>query len=152
MNDAHAAALGESVLRSGRTPALDLVYINLGTGVGDAQVVQGAVRDFALAHRYVGGAQYCTGCRGAGCLNAYLCAQNLPRPLAEADCRYVASMLASTLAEMALQTSTLLVLGGGIARRYPAILTVLADLMPNPVEPTAAPPEAKSAAYAGLIT
>jgi len=33
-NDARAAGLGESILRSGETPALDLIYINLGTGVG----------------------------------------------------------------------------------------------------------------------
>ncbi len=42
------------------------------------------------------------------------------------------------------------VLGGGIARRYSAIATLLNDLIPNPTERTAAPAEAKSAAYAGL--
>lgn len=149
-NDARAAGLGESVLRSGETPTLDLLYINLGTGVGDAQVVNGVVNDLNLAHHHVGGTQYCTGCRGMGCLNASLCSQNLPRPLTAKDCAYLAHTLAAALTEMAVDRRRLLVLGGGIARGYPAIVTLLAELVPNPTELTAAPAEAKSAAYAGL--
>jgi hypothetical protein len=68
VNDAEAAALGESVLRSGASPSRDLLYISLGTGV----------------------------------------------------------------------------------RRYPSIITNLARLVPYQIEGTAAPSEAKSAAYAGL--
>ncbi len=51
---------------------------------------------------------------------------------------------------MALDENLPLVLGGGIMRRYPAIATLLNDLIPHPTERTAAPAEAKSAAYAGL--
>jgi hypothetical protein len=149
-NDARAAGLGESVLRAGETPALDLFYVNLGTGVGDAQVVNGVVSHFDLAHHHVGGTLYCTGCRGVGCLNAYLCSQNLPRVLTAADCALVARTLASALEDLSVDGRRLLVLGGGIARRYPALVTVLDDLIPNPTELTAAPAEAKSAAYAGL--
>jgi hypothetical protein len=149
-NDAIAAGLGESVLRSGETPALDLLYINLGTGVGDAQVVNGVASPLDLAHQHVGGTLYCTGCRGVGCLNAYLCSQNLPRPLTAEDCAALARTLASALTDLAVDGRRLLVLGGGIARRYPAIVRLLAERVPNPTELTAAPAEAKSAAYAGL--
>jgi predicted NBD/HSP70 family sugar kinase len=149
-NDAHAAGLGEAVLRAGGTPDVDLVYITLGTGVGDALVVDGAVQAWNFAHHFVGGSQYCTGCRSTGCLNAYLCAQALPRPLSTDDCAAVAGRLASTLTELAVDPHLLVVLGGGIARRYPAIATTLADRIPNRVELTAIPAEAKSAAYAGL--
>jgi hypothetical protein len=149
-NDARAAGLGESILRSGETPTLDLIYINLGTGVGDAQVVNGVVSHLDLAHHHVGGTLYCTGCRGVGCLNAYLCSQNLPSVLTAEDCAFVARTLASALKDMSVDERMLLVLGGGITRRYPAIVTMLDDLIPNPTQLTAAPAEAKSAAYIGL--
>lgn len=149
-NDARAAGLGESILRSGGTPTLDLIYINLGTGVGDAQVVNGVVRHLDLAHHHVGGTRYCTGCRGVGCLNAYLCSKNLPSVLTAADCAFVARTLAAALTDLSVDGRKLLVLGGGIARRYPAMATILDDLIPNPIELTAAPAEAKSAAYVGL--
>jgi hypothetical protein len=149
-NDARAAGLGESVLRSGETPALDLIYVNLGTGVGDAQVINGVVSHLDLAHHHVGGDLYCTGCRAVGCLNAYLCSQNLPTLLTAEDCAFVARTLASALKDMSVDERMPLVLGGGIARRYPIIAAILDDLIPNPTELTAAPAEAKSAAYAGL--
>ncbi len=149
-NDARAAGLGESILRSGETPTLDLIYINLGTGVGDAQVVNGVVSHLDLAHHHVGGDLYCTGCRDVGCLNAYLCTQNLPAALTVEDCAFVARTLALALKDMSVAERMPLVLGGGIARRYPAIVTILDDLMPNPTVLTAAPAEAKSAAYVGL--
>ena len=149
-NDARAAGLGESVLRSGETPALDLIYVNLGTGVGDAQVINGVVSHLDLAHHHVGGDLYCAGCRAVGCLNAYLCSQNLPTMLTVEDCAFVAHTLASALKDMCVDERMPLVLGGGIARRYPIIAAILDDLIPNPTELTAAPAEAKSAAYVGL--
>jgi hypothetical protein len=85
-----------------------------------------------------------------GYLNAYLCSQNLPRGLTAEDCAFVARTLASALKDMSVDERMLLVLGGGIARRYPAIVTILDDLIPKSTALTAAPAEAKSAAYLGL--
>jgi hypothetical protein len=62
----------------------------------------------------------------------------------------VARTLASTLKDMSVDERMLLVLGGGIARRYPALASILDSLIPNPTELTVAPAEATSAAYAGL--
>ncbi len=149
-NDAVAAGLGESVLRSGEWPLLDLLYVTLGTGVGSAQVIDGVASDLDLGHRYVGGDVYCSGCRNVGCLNAYLCSQRLPATLGADDQAFVARMLAGALRDMALVERLPLVLAGGIARRYPAIVALVDALIPNPTESTAAPSEAKSAAYAGL--
>lgn len=149
-NDAVAAALGESILRSGDRPALDLLYVTLGTGVGSARVIDGQGSDLNLGHHYVGGDIYCTGCRNVGCLNAYLCSQHLPAVLTADDQAFVARTLAFALEDMSVDDYVPLVLGGGIVRRYPAIATILNGLTPNPTEITAAPAEAKSAAYAGL--
>jgi len=149
-NDAVAAGLGESVLRSGARSPIDLLYVTLGTGVGSARVVGGVASDLDLGHRYVGGDVYCTGCRNVGCVNAYLCAPHLPAALGADDQAFVARTLARALRAMAVDERLPLVLGGGIPRRYPAIATLLNDLIPNPTERTAAPAEAKSAAYAGL--
>jgi predicted NBD/HSP70 family sugar kinase len=150
MNDAVAAALGEAVLRTQATVMPDLFYIGLGTGVGSAYVANGIAQDLDLGHMRVGGTTYCEGCRAVGCLNSHLAARYLPTPLIEADQRRVASTLARALHDRAVDTQPLVVLGGGIARRYPAIATILADYIPNFVANTAAPKEAKSAAYAGL--
>jgi len=149
-NDAVAAALGESVLRAGNASLPDLIYISLGTGVGSAYVADGVAGDLDLGHRYVGGDIYCTGCRNVGCLNAHLCSQRLPAALTAADQAYIARTLAFALEDMSVDERTLLVLGGGIARRYPAIASILDSLAPNPTELTLVPVEAKSAAYAGL--
>ncbi len=149
-NDAVAAGLGESVLRSGERTPIDLLYVTLGTGVGSAQVIDGVANDLDLGHHHIGGDAYCTGCRSVGCLNAYLCAQHLPATLSTDDQVFVAHTLGGALRDMALDENLPLVVGGGIIRRYPAIATLLNDLIPQPTERTAAPAEAKSAAYAGL--
>jgi len=149
-NDAVAAGLGESVVRSGELPPIDLLYVTLGTGVGSAQVIGGQARGLDLGHHRVGGDVYCTGCRAVGCVNAYLCSQHLPATLSADDQAFVARTLARALRDMAVDEHLPLVLGGGIVRHYPAIATLLNDLIPNPTERTAAPAEAKSAAYAGL--
>jgi predicted NBD/HSP70 family sugar kinase len=54
-NDAVAAGLGESILRSKKGPEQDLFYVSLGTGVGSVQVTHGTARYLDLGHRYVGG-------------------------------------------------------------------------------------------------
>ncbi len=78
VNDAEAAAVGESVLRAGDAPTLDLLYVTLGTGVGSARVCDGAASYLDLAHRHVGGTNYCAGCRSVGCLNSLLESRRLP--------------------------------------------------------------------------
>lgn len=150
VNDAEAAALGESILRSREGPEIDLIYVTLGTGLGIILVAGGVTIDPDLAHRHVGGRLYCTGCRSTGCLNSLVCSQNLPNPLTETDQVFVAQTLAPDLHAADESGQTLVVLGGGIVRRYPDIVPLLAGLIPNPTEGTAAPFEAKSAAYAGL--
>lgn len=69
-----------------------------------------------LAHHHVGGDLYCTGCRDVGCLNAYLCTQNLPAALTVEDCIFVARTLALALKDMSIEERMPLVLGGGIVR------------------------------------
>lgn len=150
LNDAVAAALGESVLRSDGGALGNLIYVALGTGVGSADVSNGVAKDLDLGHMHIGGTTYCAGCRTVGCLNSHLAAQYLPTPLTVTDQGHVARTLAQALKLRAVDTKTLVVLGGGIARRYPAIAPFLADHIPNPVANTAAPAQAKSAAYAGL--
>jgi hypothetical protein len=76
--------------------------------------------------------------------------RGLPTMLTAENCAYVARTLASALKDMSVDERMPLVLGGGIARRYPIIVAILAGLIPNPTELTAAPAEAKSAAYVGL--
>ncbi|WP_220207719.1 ROK family protein [Reticulibacter mediterranei] len=149
-NDAVAAGLGESVLRSKIGPEQDLFYVSLGTGVGSVQVANGTARYFDLGHHYVGGTAYCAGCRSVGCLNAYLCSSSLPTPLGEQDQIFVARMLAGAFQSLSLTDQVPLVLGGGIVRRYPGIGCLVNEQIANRVELTAAPLQAKSAAYAGL--
>lgn len=150
MNDAEAAALGESVLRGSGNPTIDLCYIGLGTGVGSAAVRDGMIVEWNLGHCVIGGDAFCEGCRTQGCLNAYLAADRLPNPFDDADQRFVAQMLATALERVGTFDNPLMVIGGGMGRRYPAIASQLAVITSKIVETTAAPPKAKSAAYAGL--
>jgi len=150
MNDAEAAAVGESVLRTGDAPTLDLLYVTLGTGVGSARVRDGVASYLDLAHRHVGGTNYCAGCRSVGCLNSLLESRRLPPHLTDEDQAFVARTLAAALVDLAPDQDAPLVLGGGIARRYAAIAARLDHLVPNPTTLTRAPAEAKSTAYAGL--
>lgn len=150
VNDAVAAALGESILRAGGRPDRGLVYVSLGTGVGSASVVNGAAHELDLGHRPIGGKAYCDGCRSTGCLNSELSSRRLPARLAREDEERIARTLAAALGGLVADEQLLIVLGGGIARRYPSIASILDGLAPNPVEVTVAPFEAKSSAYAGL--
>lgn len=150
VNDADATALGESVLRDGGQPTVDLGYIGLGSGVGSTAVRNGAAVEWNLGHCQIGGDAYCDGCRAHGCLNAYLAANKLPNPLSEADQQFVAQTLMRGLERTDASDDLMLVIGGGIGRRYSGIAKNLAALVPNRVEGSIAPLEAKSAAYAGL--
>jgi len=66
------------------------------------------------------------------------------------DLACIARTLAAALRATEHGTGTPLVLGGGIARRYPMLVALLAARRPYPVWPSRAPAAAKSAAYAGL--
>ena len=150
VNDAEAAALGESVLRSTALPPQDLLYIALGTGVGSAIVSNHQARYYDIGHCQIGGTKYCAGCRSIGCLNAELEARALPTELSPEDQQFVAQTLARALEMNPVDQQVRIILSGGIIRRYPTIIAKLARLVPYHIEGTAAPPEAKSAAYAGL--
>lgn len=151
VNDAAAAALGEAVLRDGDNPP-DLYYIGLGTGVGSAQIEQGRAREWNLGHTIIGGDAFCSGCHTAGCLNAYLAAACLPTPLGPKDLQQLAERLADACQRIGADRNRLIVLAGGIARRYPSLIEALTGLLSNEVRGTSAAREAKSAAYAGLHT
>jgi predicted NBD/HSP70 family sugar kinase len=150
VNDAEAAALGEAILRSSTAAPQDVLYIALGTGVGSAIVVNQSAHYYDIGHCQIGGTKYCAGCQSIGCLNSELEARALPSVLSAADQQFVAQTLAHALAIHPVDQQLPIILGGGISRRYPAILTHFASLANHAIEGTAAPPEAKSAAYAGL--
>jgi predicted NBD/HSP70 family sugar kinase len=150
VNDAIAAALGESILQSDGRPRSEIIYISIGTGVGSAIVKEESASDLDLGHTFVGGSNFCSGCRGVGCLNSELSAQALPIFLREADQTFIAEKLHQALRDIRVSTLLPIVLGGGIARRYPMIASMLDALVPNGVELSHAPFEAKSAAYRGL--
>jgi glucokinase len=143
-NDAEAAALGESVLRPGSP---DLVFVGLGTGVGGAVVRAGEVSANLFAHQTGFGTALCS-CTNRGCLETVAGGWALPTPLT--DLASVAAALATAIEAEPLAGSRLVVLAGGIARAYPALVELLAQALPErTVEPTAAR-DTKSAAAWGL--
>lgn len=155
LNDAHAAALGEFALR-GATQGL--TFVGLGTGVGAAIVdyAEGKaawiVTKAELGHIGGFGERIC-GCGRKGCLETLAAGWALPDPLTEADEVVLIEALARGLRSFltAPHSSTLIVLGGGIAQRHPHLVSALAAALPgHRVEPSAAPAGAKSAAAWGL--
>ena len=148
LNDAEAAALGESALRDG----VDLTYIGLGTGVGGAVVLDGAVVGTnLLGHGGSFGDRSCP-CGRTGCLETVAAGWALPDPLAAEDYRSVAEALATAVQDEPLSTAPLVVVAGGLARRHPGLVAALADALPGRVvEPTAAPAAVKSATAWGLV-
>jgi predicted NBD/HSP70 family sugar kinase len=148
MNDAEAAALGESVLRGGA----DLVFLGVGTGVGGAVVVDRTVVGGNLFGHAKGFSDRPCSCTNTGCLETVAAGWALPDPLPSDHIEAVAVALARAVDAEALATPSLVVLGGGLARRHPALVTALARALPNrTVEATRAPAEAKSAAAWGLV-
>jgi predicted NBD/HSP70 family sugar kinase len=147
LNDAEAAALGEAALRG----ATALSYVGLGTGVGGAVVRDGAVPATNLLGHGGSFSERDCPCGRIGCLETVAGGWALPDPLSAADLGVMADALAVALHDEPLATSDLVVVAGGLARRYPAVVTALAKALPDKVvEPSAAPPSVKSAAAWGL--
>ena len=148
MNDAEAAALGESVLRGGR----DLVFLGVGTGVGGAVVCGGRVIAANLFGHMKGFSDQPCSCGGAGCLETVAAGWALPEPLPAEQVPALADVLALAILQEPVATPTLVVVAGGLARRHPALAGELARRLPNhTVEPSRAPDDAKSAAAWGLV-
>ena len=147
LNDAEAAALGESALRDGAP----LTYVGLGTGVGGAVVADGVVVGAnLLGHGGAFGDGQCS-CGRTGCLETVAAGWALPDPLPESMLPIIAAALATAIRDEPLATAPLVVVAGGLARRYPALVTALrAQLPERTVEPSAAPDDVKSAAAWGL--
>lgn len=146
LNDAEAAALGEAALRD----VNDLTFVGLGTGVGGAIVRDGAVIAHNLLGHQIGYSDRTCACGARGCLETVAAGWALPDPVQADQIGAISAALARAVREEPL-SSTLVVVTGGLARRYPAIVSGLAALLPgHSVEPTAAPPDAKSAAAWGL--
>jgi predicted NBD/HSP70 family sugar kinase len=147
MNDAEAAALGESVLRGG----VDLVYLGVGTGVGGAVVIDGRVVGANLFGHAPGFSELDCPCGAVGCLETVAAGWALPDPLPATALPAVAAALARAVEDEALATPSIVVLAGGMARRHPRLVTELADrLGDRVVEGSRAPDAAKSAAAWGL--
>jgi glucokinase len=147
LNDAEAAALGEAALRG----VSDLVLISLGTGIGGAVVVGGRVVGGNLLGHIGGFSDRTCTCGRVGCLETVAAGWALPDPLDARAIDAVAVAIATAFDNEPLATPALIVLGGGIARRYPAIRDRMQICIPEfNIELSAAPPEFKSASAWGL--
>ena len=147
LNDAEAAALGESALRG----APDLVFVCVGTGVGAAVVIDGGVAAANLLGHIDGFSEITCTCGEVGCLETVAAGWALPDVLDDAAVDVIAVALAAALARESLATPRLVVLGGGIARAYPSLRDRVAEHAPDRVvELSAAPADYKSAAAWGL--
>jgi predicted NBD/HSP70 family sugar kinase len=147
MNDAEAAALGESVLRSG----VDLVFLGLGTGVGGAVVLDGAVAGANLFGHAKGFSDRTCSCGATVCLETVAAGWALPEPLPPDLVPDVAAALARAVEAEPLARADLVVVAGGLARRHPRLVAELARCLPErKVEASRAPIAAKSAAAWGL--
>lgn len=155
LNDAEAAALGEADLR-GEDGLRRLVYICVGTGIGGAVVVNGEVVRANLfghnapPHGHAFGELPCR-CERRGCLETVAAGWALPDPLTGETIADLGSNLARAIELNELSRRGTVVIGGGIAKRYPDVLAVVAERLPGQrVEPSLAPDDAKSAAPWGL--
>ncbi len=145
-NDAVAAALGESALRDG----IDLGYLGLGTGIGGAIVRDGVVvATEVFGHRTGFSTKECN-CGRRGCLETVAAGWALPDPLPREHVQTVSASIARALRDMDLPR--LIVIAGGIARRYPRIVDDVRRMSPDHnIEVSRAPEQAKSAAAWGLL-
>jgi predicted NBD/HSP70 family sugar kinase len=155
LNDAEAAALGEAALR-GDAGLRRLVYLGIGTGIGGAVVADGRVLRTNLfghnapGHGNVFGSLPCR-CERRGCLETVAAGWALPDPIPGELVIIVANRLASAIDRHELSAEGTVVIGGGIARRYPLLVEELARaLAERNVEGSLAPPDVKSAAAWGL--
>lgn len=148
MNDAEAAALGEWWLR-GR-PQDTSLYIGLGTGVGAAAIVDGILVPIEFSHLTAFGPHRCEGCGRVGCLNAQIGGHTLPTPLSDSMIDAVVELLSLAIRQQTI-TFDRVVVGGGMARRYPAIVARLQGRLERAVTPSACSDWYKSAAPFGLL-
>ncbi len=152
LNDAEAAALGEATLRGHDGP---LVYIGIGTGIGGAVVRDGAVLAGNLfGHNSIGhgsafGDAPCR-CGRTGCLETVAAGWALPDPIDAAHFAYLATCVAHAVDGLPISREGLVVIGGGIPRRYPVLTELVASRLHRSVEGSAAPVDAKSASAWGL--
>ena len=148
LNDAEAAALGEVALRDGNP---DAVFIGVGTGVGAAVVIDGEVVAANLLGHLTGFSDEPCTCTQVGCLETVAAGWALPDPLGINDIHAISSALAKALELEAVATPKLVVLGGGLARRYPSLRDCLSEHAPSRrIENSAAPAGYKSASAWGL--
>ena len=147
LNDAEAAALGEAALRG----VSDLVFVCVGTGVGGAVVAGRQVVAGNLLGHTDGFSEEVCSCGRVGCLETVAAGWALPEPLTNADIDRIARALAAALVRESTAAGKLVVIGGGIAKRYSSLCERLAQHAPDrKIEPSAAPPAFKSAAAWGL--
>jgi predicted NBD/HSP70 family sugar kinase len=147
LNDAEAAGLGEAALRD----VNDLVFISLGTGIGAAVVIGGQIVAANLLGHVGGFSDKTCNCGRVGCLETVAAGWALPDPLDARAIDAVAVAIATAFDNEPLATPALIVLGGGIVRRYPSIRDRIAICIPEfTVELTAAPKGFKSASAWGL--
>ncbi|MEO6204017.1 MAG: ROK family protein, partial [Mycobacteriales bacterium] len=127
LNDAEAAALGESRLRHGAA----LTYVGLGTGVGGAVVRDGLVVGANLLGH--GGAfnDHACPCGRIGCLETVAAGWALPDPLPPPRLAAVAAAVAQSVRDEPLSEDTLVVVAGGLARRHPALVLAVRDALPE---------------------
>jgi predicted NBD/HSP70 family sugar kinase len=150
VNDAEAASLGEAALRGARGLA-ELVFVGVGTGVGgavvrDARVVAGNL----FGHGSGFGDSVCR-CGRSGCLETVAGGWALPEPITRNHLEDVATAIAVAIGREPQASGGPVVVGGGITRRYPQLVRLLADRLPERrVEASLAPARAKSAAAWGL--
>lgn len=151
INDAEAAALGEAELRPSHVGPV--VYLGLGTGIGGAVVEGGQILAGNLFGHMTGYSSAVCSCGRTGCLETVAAGWSLPDPIDAATLAKTASSLAaSILNEPLSRGGPLVVVGGGIARKYPEIVDLMApELDGLRVEPSRAPSDAKSAAAWGLF-
>lgn len=147
LNDAEAAALGESALRDGAA----LTYVGLGTGVGGAVVADGRVLGANLLGHGGSFSDDACPCGRTGCLETVAAGWALPEPLTAGDLPAIATAVAAAVRDEPLATAPLVVVAGGLARRHPALVDAIGAALPDrAVQPTAAPDNVKSAAAWGL--
>lgn len=145
-NDAEAAALGESALRSGHP---DLVFVGLGTGVGGAVVKQGIAEANLFAHGGSFSDRDCA-CGRVGCLETVAGGWALPPHLTESHLLDIACAVGRAVNDDPRATPRLLVLAGGLTTAYPAVVGLLAAALPERLVVATAAPGTKSAAAWGL--
>jgi hypothetical protein len=147
MNDAEASALGEWSLRDGRDA--DLIYVGLGTGVGSARVMAGRLTPFELGHRPGYGLRICRGCDNT-CVNGQIGGEVLPDPLTAEALALVVGILSAVLRDSYIGSDTVTVIGGGMARAYPTIVSAVQSETGFAIKSTRAG-ELKSAASVAMF-